>query len=166
MRGGGRSCPERPLRATLWAVIPVVRAVLPVARLTVLLAATGCAGSSRASESGSGDGALPDDGGGGSSSGGSGGRPSGTGGSHGGTGGSFSAGGGGAGGGISCDTRKVLCRVATPVCDAGMVPSVEGTCYGPCVPIDSCGCSEPADCPNANEYTCWISFQHCGPYVQ
>ena len=66
---------------------------------------------------------------------------------------------------VSCDTRKVLCKRATPVCPQGQVPSVVGVCYGDCVPIESCPCGAPEDCPNSNEYTCHKSQGRCGPYV-
>jgi hypothetical protein len=64
-----------------------------------------------------------------------------------------------------CDTRKVMCRRAPPVCDTFEVPAIEGTCYGECVKIDLCACSNADQCPDANQYTCWMST-HCGPYVQ
>lgn len=65
---------------------------------------------------------------------------------------------------VDCDLRKVLCRVATPVCADGQFPSVIGTCYGPCTPIESCACSAAEDCPDNDRYTCWRSM-HCGPFV-
>ncbi|HWA71839.1 MAG TPA: hypothetical protein VG937_05890 [Polyangiaceae bacterium] len=83
------------------------------------------------------------------------------------TGGSTTTGGSAGGvpsGLVDCDVRKVVCRIATPTCSAGQVPSVNGTCYGPCVQIDSCACSSAAECPNNDEYTCW-GGKHCGPYV-
>jgi hypothetical protein len=64
-----------------------------------------------------------------------------------------------------CDPRKVLCKMATPNCPFGQVPSVLGSCYGPCVPVDSCVCSSPEQCPDSSQYTCHISAGHCGPYV-
>lgn len=72
--------------------------------------------------------------------------------------------GGGASGLVDCDLRKVVCRIAVPECPQNQVPSVNGTCYGPCVPIDSCACTVAADCPYNEEYTCWRRT-HCGPYV-
>jgi hypothetical protein len=71
----------------------------------------------------------------------------------------------GAGGavGVSCDTSKVLCKIATPQCPAGQVPSVNGACYGPCVPIDMCTCSAPADCPDPTTTTCHMNTMRCGP---
>lgn len=65
----------------------------------------------------------------------------------------------------SCDITKVLCRQAVPQCPDGQVPSVSGTCFGPCVPIESCKCSAPTDCPDNDKYTCHKSAGHCGPYV-
>jgi hypothetical protein len=64
-----------------------------------------------------------------------------------------------------CDPRKILCKRVPPSCPDGQVPSVEGSCYGACVPIESCACSAPAACPSSNTYTCHMSAQRCGPYV-
>jgi hypothetical protein len=64
-----------------------------------------------------------------------------------------------------CDPRKVTCKIALPVCAEGEVPSVSGTCYGPCVAVESCACAEAAACPDANQYTCHMFAQHCGPYL-
>lgn len=66
---------------------------------------------------------------------------------------------------ISCDLRVILCKRAEPACNQGEVPSVEGTCYGPCVPVEQCSCDEAADCPRPETYTCHMSAKHCGPYV-
>jgi hypothetical protein len=78
---------------------------------------------------------------------------------------SCGAGGGGPGEVVSCDPRSVTCRVATPECGEGMVPSVEGNCYGPCVPIASCPCGGPDECPDPDHYTCHRSAGHCDYYV-
>jgi hypothetical protein len=67
--------------------------------------------------------------------------------------------------GVSCDPGAILCRRAPPVCAEGQVPSVDGTCYGPCVPVGDCVCQAPEDCPNGDEYTCHRSPGRCGPYV-
>lgn len=64
-----------------------------------------------------------------------------------------------------CDSRKVMCQMATPVCVDGQVPSVSGICYGACVPIESCACSGPEQCPDSSQYTCHLSASHCGPYL-
>jgi hypothetical protein len=66
---------------------------------------------------------------------------------------------------VSCDQRKVLCKRAEPACPAGQVPSVVGACYGPCVPIEACVCSENAECYDEGQYACWRFKGHCGPYV-
>jgi Kazal-type serine protease inhibitor domain len=66
---------------------------------------------------------------------------------------------------VSCDRRALLCRRAEPVCPEGQVSSIEGTCYGPCVPLEQCPCDEPEDCPFPDRYTCHMSARHCGPYV-
>jgi hypothetical protein len=65
----------------------------------------------------------------------------------------------------SCDPRQILCRRAPPECPQWHVPSVSGTCFGPCVPLEQCACDEPADCPNPETFTCHMSAAHCGPYV-
>ena len=167
----------------------LARQLSGVAVTLALLAAVGCgesepggsspagAGSGATSNSGSAgksggtsNGAATSGGstsGGSSAEGGTGGRPGGTGGQ---TMGGREPDEGGADSGPSdglfdCDTRKVMCRRAPPVCGDFEVPSIEGTCYGECVKIDLCACSNADECPNANEYTCWMST-HCGPYVQ
>ena len=67
--------------------------------------------------------------------------------------------------GVSCDTSKVLCKIASPVCPAGQVVSVNGSCYGHCVPVEMCACSKPADCPNPDTTTCHMNTMRCGPFV-
>jgi hypothetical protein len=52
-----------------------------------------------------------------------------------------------------------------PQCPEGEVPTVEGSCFGGCVKVERCACSESVKCPNADKYTCW-SNKHCGPYVR
>lgn len=103
----------------------------------------------------------------------SGGKPSGAG--AGTSGGSDSGGGltgdggeGASGGGgllVSCDPKKVSCKRAAPQCAPGEVPSVVGNCYGECVKIERCACSDAEQCPEPNQYTCWAR-QHCGPFVR
>ncbi|HEX2871037.1 MAG TPA: hypothetical protein VHP33_07275 [Polyangiaceae bacterium] len=39
---------------------------------------------------------------------------------------------------VSCDSSQVTCEALTPTCPAGQVPSVSGTCWGPCVPAHDC----------------------------
>lgn len=39
---------------------------------------------------------------------------------------------------VSCDRKQVTCEAATPTCPAGQVPSVKGTCWGPCLPAQDC----------------------------
>jgi len=64
-----------------------------------------------------------------------------------------------------CDPKKIMCRRALPVCPEGELPSVSGSCYGPCVPAESCACKQADECPNVEAYTCHLSAKHCGPYV-
>lgn len=66
---------------------------------------------------------------------------------------------------ISCDRRSVLCRIVEPVCPDGQVVSIQGSCFGPCVGIEQCTCSEAAACPAPEMYTCHLSRGVCGPYV-
>jgi hypothetical protein len=67
--------------------------------------------------------------------------------------------------GVSCDPSKIICKRIAPICPAGQVPSVEGTCYGPCVKVESCNCTGPMQCPEPNQYTCHNNVKRCGPYV-
>jgi hypothetical protein len=64
-----------------------------------------------------------------------------------------------------CVLEGVACFIAVPVCAQGEVPSVEGSCYGPCVPIEQCRCDGPEDCPDSAHYTCFNHAHHCGPYT-
>jgi hypothetical protein len=66
---------------------------------------------------------------------------------------------------VVCDLRKIACRVVQPSCPENQVPSVDGSCFGPCVPIESCACSAAQECPSSDRYTCW-QRTHCGPYVR
>jgi hypothetical protein len=66
---------------------------------------------------------------------------------------------------VSCDPAKILCKRVAPECPQGQVPSVSGSCYGPCVPVDSCTCTKESECPDHDHYTCHLSAGHCGPYV-
>jgi hypothetical protein len=76
------------------------------------------------------------------------------------------AGGGGpAGGLVNCDARDALCKLLPEPCPAMQVREVVGTCWGECIEIDQCACGSANDCPNSNEYTCWMGT-HCGPYVK
>jgi hypothetical protein len=48
---------------------------------------------------------------------------------------------------VSCDRSAVTCKIATPTCDAGLVPSVEGECYGPCIAPEECNTvTDCSDC--------------------
>jgi hypothetical protein len=132
-------------------------------------ATAGNSSAGKAGETGSGATASGGSASGGSASGASsaGGRPGGSGGQ---SMGGRDPGDGGADSGpadglFDCDARKIICKRAAPACGDFEVPSVEGTCYGECVKIDLCACSSADECPNENEYTCWMST-HCGPYVQ
>jgi hypothetical protein len=66
---------------------------------------------------------------------------------------------------LDCDPGKIRCRRMTPSCPEGQVPSIEGSCYGPCVPVAKCACTAAAQCPQSDKHTCHSS-KHCGPYVR
>jgi hypothetical protein len=52
---------------------------------------------------------------------------------------------------FDCDTSMVSCRQAEPVCPAGQTASVQGICYGPCVP--STECHSVTSCSDCNPAT-------------
>jgi len=64
-----------------------------------------------------------------------------------------------------CDQTKIICDIPIVPCDEGQIHSVNGACYGECVPVTSCKCdpADPSDCPEG--YVCWANTGHCGPYV-
>jgi hypothetical protein len=66
---------------------------------------------------------------------------------------------------VTCDTRKVLCKRAPPVCAEGQFPAVVESCWGACVRFDRCVCHAAAECPQPEQYTCHMSAAHCGPFV-
>jgi hypothetical protein len=67
----------------------------------------------------------------------------------------------------SCDGRRVLCDALPPACGMGELPSVEGSCWGPCIPATRCTCSTPEECPYLLGYseTCYPARGTCGPYL-
>lgn len=66
---------------------------------------------------------------------------------------------------VRCDRRDVVCRAAEPECPEGQTAQVVGGCYGSCVPIDACECTEAAACPSPDRYTCHRFRMRCGPYL-
>jgi hypothetical protein len=49
----------------------------------------------------------------------------------------------------SCDRTRVTCRSAPPDCAEGSLPSVDGTCWGPCISATECSyVTNCADCPS------------------
>ena len=66
---------------------------------------------------------------------------------------------------VECDPRKILCKRVAPSCRRFEVPSVDGSCFGPCVGIEACRCSGPEQCPDSDQYTCHMSAMHCTPYL-
>jgi len=67
---------------------------------------------------------------------------------------------------VDCDPRKIVCKRVAPICTGDQVPSVDGACYGPCVDIDRCACTEAKACPEEERFTCHMNRMHCGPYVR
>jgi hypothetical protein len=59
-----------------------------------------------------------------------------------------------------------MCKRVAPECPLLEVPRVEGNCYGECVPIEACACTEAEECPLPEMFTCHRSAMHCGPYVR
>ncbi len=111
---------------------------------------TGATGGSATGGSGGsatgGSGGSATGGSGGSATGGSGGSATG------GSGGSATGGSGGTAGSVDCDPDAVLCKSMPPMCNPGEVPSVQGDCWGPCVPILSC--NPVADCSTCTKGFC------------
>jgi hypothetical protein len=46
---------------------------------------------------------------------------------------------------VAC-SGAVLCPINVAACPPGYVHSVIDDCYGPCVPLETCGCTRDADC--------------------
>jgi hypothetical protein len=72
----------------------------------------------------------------------------------------------------SCNLAEVSCEVAQPVCPVGTIPSVQGNCFGPCLPPTECSSvTSCSDCANLavcvrNEaqlqtYGCVVPAQSC-----
>lgn len=64
-----------------------------------------------------------------------------------------------------CVATGALCFIAPPACGDGKVPSIDGMCFGPCVPIEQCACEAAEQCPEPERYTCHLSAGRCGPYT-
>lgn len=74
-----------------------------------------------------------------------------------------------AGTNLSCSPASVNCRMLPPMCRSGEVPSVVGTCWGPCVSFDACA---PIACTAENSSTvcpmntvCHNTTRRCGPFL-
>lgn len=64
---------------------------------------------------------------------------------------------------VSCDRSKVTCRALPPECEAGLVPSVAGACWGPCVsPSD---CRDVTDCDDCGAGQICVSTNYGAPLV-
>jgi len=65
--------------------------------------------------------------------------------------------------GYDCDSAKVTCKVAVPVCPTGQVPRVKGSCYtGECVPADECSIVTGCGACNANGLSCALYVTQVG----
>jgi eight-cysteine-cluster-containing protein len=64
---------------------------------------------------------------------------------------------------VNCDTRQVLCEIAVTECPAGLVHSVSGVCYGPCVDPRVCAPIDcmTQDCPSG--WSCMWGSGMCAP---
>lgn len=51
---------------------------------------------------------------------------------------------------VTCDRSQVTCEAPTPTCPAGQLPSVNGTCWGGCVPAHDCRAVTTCDDCGAN----------------
>lgn len=69
------------------------------------------------------------------------------------------------GGAPSCDARDVLCDALPPTCGEGELPSIIGSCWGPCVRATTCACTDAAECPHLLGYSETCYHGHCGPYL-
>jgi hypothetical protein len=68
---------------------------------------------------------------------------------------------GACGDGSNCDEHDVRCTQPPPDCGPDKVPSVVGTCYGPCVDITECRCVFSFECPKRDLYSCRADLR-CG----
>ncbi len=65
---------------------------------------------------------------------------------------------------LSCDRSLVTCKVATPTCEAGMVPSVDGPCWGPCIPPAEC--NAVTDCKDCGAGQVCVSSQNFATFTR
>jgi len=114
----------------------------------------GATGGSGGSGGAGGSGATGGSGGSGATGGGGAAGSGATGGSGaaGGSGATGGAGGSGGGATVACDPSPVNCKSMPPTCAKGEVPSVQGTCWGPCVPILTCATVK--DCSTCTKGFC------------
>ena len=63
--------------------------------------------------------------------------------------------------GLNCDLTQITCKVPEPVCGPGQVPSVKGSCYGPCVPAQQC--SHATACSSCPANTVCVANAGPGP---
>ena len=65
--------------------------------------------------------------------------------------------------GFACDHSEVLCEAPQPQCPPGETSSVNGVCWGPCVPIDECATvTDCADC-DPGTHVCVEDVTQLGP---
>jgi hypothetical protein len=69
-------------------------------------------------------------------------------------------------GGLNCDASQVVTDDLPPECEYGSLPQVIGGTWGPCVPIEECGCETSGGQDQCGpEYVCYNSGR-CGDLVR
>jgi hypothetical protein len=63
--------------------------------------------------------------------------------------------------GFECDDAQVKCEALPPTCPTGQVPSVKGTCWGPCVVAVQCKTVTSCEACTAPNTTC-VKQDHAG----
>ena len=67
----------------------------------------------------------------------------------------------------SCDASAVICDALPPTCSGeSEVPSVIGSCWGPCVRVIGCACDEATSCPYVLGHSETCYHGHCGPWLR
>jgi hypothetical protein len=65
---------------------------------------------------------------------------------------------------LDCDHSKVTCKAAPPVCSAGEIASVDGTCWGGCVKASECSLVEKCEVCDpfyaCAQYVTQLGLQH------
>lgn len=64
---------------------------------------------------------------------------------------------------FECDTTPIACRRLPPTCAQGEVPSVDGTCWGPCVPVTQCASVDNCSVCDRAQHVCVEQSLSLGP---